>query len=63
MFKTKNMTAHHNILNNIAALLDEGKIISTLKETLGPINAENITQAHRQLLSNQTIGKIAMTAI
>jgi NADPH:quinone reductase-like Zn-dependent oxidoreductase len=57
------MTAHHNILNNIAALLDEGKIISTLKETLGPITAENITQAHRQLLSNQTIGKIAMTAI
>jgi NADPH2:quinone reductase len=63
MFKTKNMTAHHNILNHIAELLDEGKIISTLKQTLGPITAKNITQAHRQLLSGKTIGKIALTSI
>ena len=63
MFKTNNMTAHHNILNNIAELLDEGKIISTLKETLGPITPENITQAHRQLLSGKTIGKIALISM
>ena len=63
MFKTNNMTAHHNILNNIAELLDEGKIISTLKETLGPITSENITQAHRQLLSGKTIGKIALISM
>ncbi|MFT7235856.1 MAG: NADPH2:quinone reductase [Methylophagaceae bacterium] len=63
MFNTKNITAHHNILNNIAELLDEGKIISTLKETLGPITPENITKAHRQLLTNKTIGKIALTSM
>jgi len=63
MFKTNNMTAHHNILNSIAELLDEGKIISTLKETLGPITPENITQAHRQLLSGKTIGKIALISM
>lgn len=63
MFKTNNMTAHHNILNNITELLDEGRIISTLQQTLGPINAGNIVQAHRQLLSGKTIGKIALTAM
>lgn len=63
MFKTKNMTAHHNILNNIAELLDEGKIISTLKQTLGPITPEKIVKAHRQMLTNKTIGKIALTSM
>ncbi len=63
MFKTNNMTAHHNILNNIATLLDEGKIISTLRHTLGPITPQNISQAHRQLLSGHTLGKIALTAM
>jgi zinc-binding alcohol dehydrogenase family protein len=63
MFKTKNMTAHHNILTNIASLLDEGKIISTLQQTIGPITPENIAKAHRQLLTGKTIGKIALTTM
>ena len=63
MFKTKNMTAHHNILTNIASMLDEGKVISTLQQTIGPITPENITKAHQQLLTGKTIGKIALTAM
>jgi len=63
MFKTKNITAHHNILNNIAELLNDGKIISTLKQNLGPITPDNIAQGHNQLLSGHTIGKIALSAM
>lgn len=63
MFKTQNMAAHHNILSAIADLLDEGRIISTLRETIGPMTPENITKAHQQLLTGRTIGKIALTAM
>jgi len=63
LFKTKNMTAHHQILTHIAKLLDEGKIINTLQQKMGPITPENITQAHQQLLTGKTIGKIALTAM
>jgi len=63
MFKTYDLIAQHRILNNIADLLDEGQIVSTLTESLGPISAEAIKKAHQQLLSGTTIGKLALTAI
>lgn len=63
MYHTHDLIAQHHLLNNIAKLLDEGKIISTLTESLGPLNAENIQKAHKQLLSGTTIGKLALTAI
>lgn len=63
MFKTDDMIAQHHLLNNIAQLIDAGKLASTLTETIGPITANNIEQAHQQLLSGSTIGKLALTAI
>ena len=63
MFKTSDMINQHHLLNSIAQLLDEGKIISTLTNTLGPLNSENINNAHQQLLSGSTLGKIALTTI
>ena len=63
MFKTKNMVSHHNILTQIASMIDEGKIISTLQQTIGPITPGNIITAHQKLLTGKTIGKIALTAL
>ena len=63
MFKTKNMVTHHNILTQIASMIDEGKIISTLQQTIGPITPGNIITAHQKLLTGKTIGKIALTAL
>jgi len=63
MFKTYDLIAQHHLLNNIAKLLDEGQIISTLTKSLGPMNAENIQKAHQQLLSGTTIGKLALTVV
>lgn len=63
MYKTADMTAQHQLLNRVAEMLDEGLLRCTLKQTLGPINADNLSQAHQQLLSGRTLGKIALTAI
>jgi len=63
MFKTPDMIEQHLLLNQVAALLDEGKIISSLRKTLGPMTADNIAQAHQQLETGTTIGKIALTGI
>ena len=63
MFKTKNMVSHHNILSQVASMIDEGKIISTLQQTIGPITPGNITMAHQKLLTGKTVGKIALTAL
>lgn len=63
MYHTADMTAQHQLLNRIGEMLDQNKLRSTLKQTLGPISAENINKAHQQLLSGKTLGKIALTAI
>lgn len=46
LFQTPDMTDQHDILNEVAALLDAGKIKSTATETLGKINAVNLKKAH-----------------
>jgi len=63
MFKTSDMIAQHHLLNTISKLLDQGKIISTLTDSIGPLNADTLEQAHKQLLSGSTIGKLALTSI
>jgi NADPH2:quinone reductase len=63
MFKTNDIAKQGIILNQIAAMLDKGEIISTLSEVIGPINSHNITLAHEKLLSGTTIGKLALTAM
>lgn len=63
MYNTKDMITQHHLLNMIADLVDEGKIKTTLAETIGPLSAENIDKAHQQLLSDKTIGKLALTVL
>lgn len=60
MFETADMQEQHNILNEIADLLDNGTLKSTLKETLIGLSAENFKKAHEMLESGKTIGKIAI---
>lgn len=63
MFNTDDMIEQHHLLNDIAQLLDEGKLISTLTNTIGSMTSANISEAHQQLLSGTTMGKLALTAI
>ncbi|OUR65056.1 NADPH:quinone reductase [Methylophaga sp. 42_25_T18] len=63
MFQTKDMITQHHLLNMVSQLVDDGKIKSTLAETIGPMTAENIDKAHQQLLTGKTIGKLVLTAL
>lgn len=63
MFKTADISTQHQILNRVSEMMDQNMLKGTLKQTLGPINESNLKQAHQQLLSGKTIGKIALTAI
>ena len=56
----EDMIEQHRTLERLSSLIDAGKIRSTLKKTLSPINAENLREAHRLLESGKSIGKIAL---
>lgn len=60
LFQTPDMTRQHDILNEVSALLDAGKIKSTATETLGKINAANLKKAHEILESNTARGKLVL---
>lgn len=60
MFKTDDIIAQHQLLNQVAGLVDEGKIKSTLGEHFGTINVENLMRAHALLESNKAKGKIVL---
>jgi len=60
MFQTKDMAKQSELLNKVSKLVDEGKIKTTVTEILSPINAENLKQAHEQIESGTTKGKIVL---
>lgn len=60
LFHTPDMAAQHALLNEVAALVDAGKIRSTVQQHLGTITAANLKQAHRMLESGSTIGKVVL---
>jgi zinc-binding alcohol dehydrogenase family protein len=61
MFGTADMIEQHRLLNEIAILIDAGKLKSTLGESYGKISAANVARAHEALESGRTIGKIVLT--
>lgn len=60
IFQTEDMIEQHHILNEVARLLDDGVLKSTLKATLSGFSAENLKKAHQQLENNTTIGKVVI---
>jgi zinc-binding alcohol dehydrogenase family protein len=59
-FKTPDMIEQHRLLNEVAELLDQGKLRCTLKETLSPISGANLRKAHERLESGAMIGKLVL---
>ena len=59
-FGTPDMGEQGRILARVAELLDAGRLRTTLRDTLAPINAANLREAHRRLESGQSIGKLAL---
>jgi NADPH2:quinone reductase len=59
-FQTEDMIEQHHILNQVAQLLDKGVLQTTLTQTLEGLTADNVKQAHHQLESGKTIGKLVI---
>jgi zinc-binding alcohol dehydrogenase family protein len=59
-FQTPDMEAQHRLLNEVAKLVDEGAIRSTLTETFGKIDATNLRRAHALIESGRARGKIVL---
>jgi len=60
MFQTADMPAQGELLDEVAVLIDAKKLRTTLHETLSPINAANLREAHARLESCKTIGKLVL---
>ena len=54
------MERQGEILRATARLVEEGVLQTTLSESLGPINAANLKEAHRRIESGKTIGKLVL---
>ena len=59
-FRTADMGEQGRILTRVAALVDAGTLRGTLRDTLSPINAAQLREAHRRLESGRTIGKLSL---
>lgn len=57
MHRTPDMIEQHRLLTWVAAEIDAGLIRTTLAETLSPINAETLREAHRRIETGQATGK------
>jgi len=60
LFNTPDLLAQHHLLNEVAALVDEGVIRTTIAETLGTINATHLKKAHALIESGRARGKIVL---
>jgi NADPH2:quinone reductase len=59
-FATADMIAQHRMLNEVAALVESGRVRTTVALRLGSINAANLRNAHAQIETGRTIGKITL---
>jgi NADPH:quinone reductase len=60
MHQTPDMIEQHKLLSWVADEIDAGRIRTTLAETLSPINAETMREAHRMLETKTAKGKIVL---
>ena len=60
MFQTEDMIAQHQLLSELASLVDNGTIKTTLGEHLGKINVANLIKAHGILESHKARGKLVL---
>jgi len=60
IFTTDDIQRQHEILTRVAELIDTGKISTTSNKTMTPINATNIIEAHKQIDTQTSIGKLTL---
>jgi zinc-binding alcohol dehydrogenase family protein len=60
MFETADIEKQSTLLNELAALVDSGRIRSTATDVAGQINADNLKRVHAQIESGKAHGKIVL---
>jgi NADPH2:quinone reductase len=60
MFTTPDIAEQGEILKQVAALVDEGKVQTTLSETLSGLTVESIEAAHAKVLDGHMQGKVVV---
>lgn len=61
MFQTPDLAAQGRLLAEVAGLVDEGVLRTTLTEVLGPMSVETLRTAHRRLEAGLSGGKLVLT--
>jgi zinc-binding alcohol dehydrogenase family protein len=61
MARTPDMAAQGAILSRVAALVDQGRLRSTLTRDMGPMTPDTLRAAHALVETGQTIGKVVLT--
>ncbi|WP_041523652.1 zinc-binding alcohol dehydrogenase family protein [Gilvimarinus agarilyticus] len=60
MFTTWDIAKQHELLTQLAQMIDDGTLKTTVGEHFGTINATNLKRAHAHIESNQAVGKIVL---
>jgi len=60
IFETADIDEQGKLLNEVAKLIDAGRIRTTVTEVFSPINAENLKKAHAIVESGKAKGKIVL---
>ncbi|MDH3319701.1 MAG: zinc-binding alcohol dehydrogenase family protein [Betaproteobacteria bacterium] len=59
-FRTPDMQAQHNLLEDAAGLLEAGTLVTTFRDNLGMICAATLKQAHQRIEHGHVIGKLVL---
>ncbi|MBF0657744.1 zinc-binding alcohol dehydrogenase family protein [Psychrobacter sp. NG25] len=60
MFNTPDMIEQHHLLNQVATMIDAGKLKTTVAHELEAITANNLRRAHQMLENREAHGKIVL---
>ncbi len=60
IFETADMDEQGKLLNEVAELIDSGRIRTTVTDIMKPINADNLKRAHAVIESGKARGKIVL---
>jgi zinc-binding alcohol dehydrogenase family protein len=60
LYGTPDMVRQHRLLNEVADLVDDGVLRTTLKEEVGRITAANLRRVHASIESGKSTGKLVL---
>ena len=60
LYETEDILKQHELLKEVASMIDSGELRSTANQSVGAINLENLKEAHCLIESGKSIGKIVL---